>query len=294
MKKSIQTLRLFGIGFGFLSVAFFIYDFLIFSQLKPKMVNFELITRFEENLITLAGIGFVVFLLFHLLSLLALVRYVKHANELKPWPLFLVITGVVSLLFVFSDVALLRDIHKQYRYGFAQPEWSLIYPIIACQLGVTLTFTYLHLSGYFVRKQYDKVTRDVNVFLVVQYVGLICGLFGLASASLGFVFDTAWHPLIHVVLNGLILFFPYALAVFYWLLIKLREKDRQWFDEKQFQDVGKSAMLTLVISGIAMTVLFIINYQDLAGVIRMLWLPLYLFGIIFLFSLGNIVYSNRV
>ncbi len=294
MKNTSQTLRTIVITLGFLSVALFVYDLIIFVRLQPKMVAFESLTGFEENLITWAGIGLMVILLFFLLSLLSLVRHVKSANEVRPFPLFLIIAGVVALLCVFADVALLSDIHKQYRHGLAQPEWTLVYPIIAGQLLVALIFTFLHLSGFFVRKQPDEIVRDINVFLVVQYVGLVCGLMGLTSAGLGFIYRTAYNPLTHVVLTGIVLLFPYALAVLYWLMIKLREKERQWFDEKQLQDVGKSALLTLLISAVYMTALFIFNLQDLAGVVRLVWLPLHLFGVIFLFSLGNLWFSKRI
>ncbi len=294
MKNTRQTLRTVVIALGFLSVALFVYDLITFIRLQPKMVAFEPLTGLEENLITWSGIGLMVILLFFLLSLLSLVRHLKSANEVRLFPLFLIIAGVVALLFVFGDVALLSDIHKQYRHGLAQPEWTLLYPIITGQLLVALILTFLHLSGFFVRKQPDQIVRDINVFLVVQYVGLVCGLVGLASAGLGFVFRTAYNPLTHVVLTGIVLLFPYALAVLYWMVTKLREKERQWFDEKQLQDLGKSALLTLLISVVYMTALFVFNLQDLAGAVRLVWMPLYLFGVIFLFSLGNLWFSKRI
>ncbi len=294
MKNSSHTLRRIVIAMGFLSVALFVYDLTIFFRLQPKMVASKPLTGLEENLITWAGVGLIVILLFFLLSLLCLVRYLKDANEIQPLMIFLIIAGVVSLLFVFGDVALLSDIHKQYRHGLAQPEWTLLYPIIAGQLLVALIFTFLHLSGFFVRKRPDQIVRDINVFLVVQYVGLVCGWMGLTSAGLGFVYRTAYNPLTHVVLTGIVFLFPYALAVLYWLMIKLREKERQWFDEKQLQDLGKSALLTLLINTVYMTALFIFNLQDLAGVVRLVWLPLHLFGVIFLFSLGNLWFSKRI
>jgi len=86
---------------------------------------------------------------------------------------------------------------------------------------------------------------------------------------------------------------PYVLIVIYWLITKIQEEHRQWYDEKQLQDVGKSAFLTLVISIVCMIGLFAVNYNNLGGVVRMLWLPLYLFLVLFLFSAGNLYFGGK-
>jgi hypothetical protein len=256
------------------------------------MVNFENLTASEENLMNGVGVGLLVILAFYLISSLRIAKYLKSAAEIKIFSLFLVVTGVLSFVFVFSDVALLSDISKQYKHGLSQPEWSLVYPIMSLQFATTLIFTYLHLSGFLNRKQVKHVARDSNIFLAVQYVGLVCGLMGLTFASLGFVFPHSWNLLIHTIIGSIVLLVPYALAIFYWLVSKLREEHRQWYDEKQIQDVGKSAFLTLVLSAALMIVLFAANYRNLPGVVSALWLPLYLFAIIFLFSAGNLVFNK--
>lgn len=46
-------------------------------------------------------------------------------------------------------------------------------------------------------------------------------------------------------------------------------------------------------SALFMILLFIINYNNLLGVISILWLPLYLFSVLFLFSLTNLYFSGR-
>ena len=81
------------------------------------------------------------------------------------------------------------------------------------------------------------------------------------------------------------LLIPYALVVGYWLITKLQEEHRHWYDEKQIQDIGKSAFLTLVLSVILMSMLFIINYSNLSCVVSLLCLPLYLFSVLLFFSL---------
>jgi protein-S-isoprenylcysteine O-methyltransferase Ste14 len=207
--------------------------------------------------------------------------------------LILIILGVISVLFVFSDVALLSDISKQYEAGFAQPEWTLVFPIMGFQFIFALVLTYLQVSGYFLQTKSQPVVRDSNIFLVVQVVGVVCGLMGLGLSSLGFFFRGGWSLLLHTIISGLVLIFPYGLAVLYWLMIKLREKNRVWWDEKQSQDVGRSAMVTLALDTVLLLCLFSLNIQDLSGVVRLLWLPLYLFGTMTFFSVGNLFFSSR-
>jgi hypothetical protein len=293
MTKIDKLLKKISIVLGLASLAFFVFDYFVFSKLRPKMVRFEAISSTEESLVNWVGVGLLLFLIFCLLSLFRLFKYLKNAKDITLSSLLLVAAGVLSFLFVFSDVALLGDIGKQYMHGLAQPEWSLLYPILAFQLMTTVIFTCFHLVGFKQEGQVKQIARDSNVFLVVQYVGIICGLMGLAFSCLGFLYPRAWSLQVHSTMTSVILLGPYALAVIYWLITKLQEKHRQWYDEKQVQDVGKSAFLTVVASVIFMAILFITNYNNLRGVVSILWLPLYLFLVLFLFSLGNLYFGRK-
>jgi uncharacterized membrane protein len=293
MTKPSKLLRNVSLILGFLSMAFFGFNFLFFSRLRPKMVAFEAVGGLEESLMNWVGIGLLLFLAFCLLSLFQIAWYLKNAKKVSLFSLLLVLGVVLSLLGIFADVALLGDIGKQYKHNLSQPEWGILYPVMGFQFITALLFTYLHLSGSLMQKQLKHVARDSNVFLIVQYVGIVCGLLGLSLSSLGFVFSRAWSLLIHTSLSSVILLVPYVLVVICWFLVKLQEKKRQWYDEKQIQDIGKSAFLTLVISVFLMTGLFAANYNNLGGVVSVLWLPLYLFLALFLFSLGNLYFSGK-
>jgi hypothetical protein len=293
MTKLDKLLKTTSVALGFASITSFVFNYFVFSKLQPKMVNFEAISLAEEGLMNWVGVGLLILLVFCSLSLFRFVRYLKKAKKITFPSLLLLAGGILSLLFVFSDVALLGDIGKQYKYGLSQPEWSLLYPIMGFQFIVTIALTYFHFFGFKQKDQVKQVIRDSNIFLVVQYVGIICGLMGLTFSSLGFLFHRAWNLQVHVTITPIILLTPYALAVGYWLFTKLQEKQRQWYDEKQLQDVGKSAFLTLILTVIFMIGLFVTNYNNLGGVVTILWLPLYLFLVLFLFSLGNLYFSGK-
>jgi len=278
---------------GGVSLISFIIDYFIFAELRPKMINFEAISQNQENLILVVGAGLLIFLAFCLLSLLRVVQYLKKAKKITPVYSLLLVLGVLCLLFVFSDVALLNDINKQYKFGLEQPEWLLVYPIMAFQFLTAIIFIVFHLFGFKKENQFEDVAKDSNIFLVAQYIGIVCGLLGLASASLGFFFPRAWNLHMHTTIGSIVLLIPYILIVGYWLSIKLKEKTRGWYDEKQIQDIGKSSFMTLVASAVFMISLFAANYNNLNGVVSALWLSLYLFFVLTLFSFGNLYFSRK-
>ncbi len=278
---------------GIMSLISFIADYFIFAELRPKMINFGAISQSQENLMFIVGGGLLIILAFYLLSLLRVVQYLKKAKKITSIYSLLLVAGVLCLLFVFSDLALLTDIDKQYKLGLDQPEWSLVYPIMAFQFLSAIIFTCFHLFGFKKENQVEDVVKDSNIFLTAQYVGIICGLLGLASSSLGFFFPRAWNLHIHTTIGSIVLLIPYVLIVVYWLSIKLKEGISDWYDEKQIQDVGKSSFMTLVASVVFMVLLFVLNYSNLNGVISMIWLPLYIFFVLTLFSFGNLYFSKK-
>lgn len=102
MKKLEKLLRSFSLVLGLACIAFFVFDYFFFSHLRPKMVSFEVISSAEEKLMNWTGIGLLLFLIFCLLSLFQTVKYLKNVRKITFFSLFLVASGVLSLLFIFS------------------------------------------------------------------------------------------------------------------------------------------------------------------------------------------------
>jgi len=153
MNKKTQKLRTLNIILGSFSLMVFGYALYVFLRLQPKMITYKVLSDLEAGMMTGVGFGLLIVIAFFLFSLLHMVNYIRHSEGIKPIMVALIISGVISLLFVFSDVALLNDINKQYRHGLTQPEWFLVYPIMGFQFVITLILLYLHLSGFFMPKQ---------------------------------------------------------------------------------------------------------------------------------------------
>ena len=258
------------------------------------MIQFEKITAAEENLLNYFGIGLLIFLVFCLLSLYQIVKYLKNAKKIS-LPYLLLLAGcVLSFIFIFSDIALLSDISKQYKYGLSQPEWGLLYIVIAFQFVSGSILTYINLFKLKKESEAKYVARDSNIFVIVQYVGTICGLIGLSLTILKSLFPTPlWMIKSQIIIATLVLLIPYVLIVIYWLIVKIQEKPKEWYDEKQIQDIGRSSFLTLIISLAVMVLLFFLNFNNLDGTISVLWLPFYVFLVLFLFSLCNLCFSLK-
>lgn len=130
--------------------------------------------------------------------------------------------------------------------------------------------------------------------MIAQYIGTICGLMGLSFTILNFFFPRPlWMIKIHTMVTTFVLLIPYLLIVTYWSIVKFQEKTREWYDEKQIQDIGKSSFLTLVLSIATMGLLFFLNFNNLEGIVSVLWLPFYAFLVLFLFSFSNLYYSKK-
>ena len=293
MKLKNKTFQVINILTGIVTLAGIIFDFILFANVKEKLVNFLPLTQQEGDLFTVAGFSFLLMAGFFALSLLQLVTSIRYSESLKFVVALLFVVGMVALLMVFADISLLSDIVNQYEAGLEQPEWILLYPILIPQGITVLVFTILHITGYFNKEQTQTITVDSNVFLIVQYTGLLCGAMGLAFAILGFIFTIGWSLKMHTILTNLILLIPYGLAIIYWILVKTKEKPQPLFDEKQRQDVGWSAFITLIIVSAAMILIFALNIHTLDGALSYLWLPIYLFSAILVFSVGNLYFNSK-
>lgn len=293
MNRWEKFLKWISIILGIGALGFFIFDFVFFESLRPRMIAFEPVGAKEEQLIILMGVGLVLFLGFCLASLLRTLNFIRRAKKVKLIYIFLVVSGVVSILFIFADIALLSDIGKQHKYGLDQPEWYVLYPVMGFQVFTTLLFLYFHLFQFKQDELEKEIVFDNNIFMTVQFIGSLCGFIGLSTTLVGYLFPKAWSLKSHTTASLITLLLPYGVSVGYWLFNKASAKERKLYDEKQIQDIGRSAFITLILSALFMNAIFILNFNNLDGVTSILWLPLYLYAILLMFSLGNIYFGWR-
>lgn len=296
MKKNLKILTLITLILDIFSTCALIYNYFAFEILRPKMINFEEL-GLDENYVYGIGIGFIIAFLFHFSAFFTSFfrfQHLKKATLLGTIALFL---GVISFICIVGDLSLLNDIGKEYRFGLeTNSEWRILYLVLIphslfhIMMFILLRQTFIDLKNPVPE---NSVVKDEVIFNMAQYIGIICGVIGL-----GFTFALLFIPIQVWMIKYLILIycpffiFPYGLIVFYWLLIKRKEKIREWYDEKQWQDVTRAAWITLLISIPSMGFMYMLNLQQAITPANILWFPFYLFLILFLFS-GSILYFEK-
>ncbi|MBN1263101.1 MAG: hypothetical protein JW991_01965 [Candidatus Pacebacteria bacterium] len=291
MKKLAGTVKILSVFGGLCSSFLILGGYFFLETFRPRMILFETLTPSEEFSLNYVGVGLLFLLAFFLISFFRVLEFLKDAKRISFARLFLLALSVLAFIFVFGDFALLSDINKQYRHGLAQPEWPVLYLVMGGQLISVLILTIAHLLA-FRKKRTAKVEKDINVFMIAQYLGLFCGTIGFCFIVLNFFFPRPlWMIKLHVSLTSIFFLMPYVLTVGFWLLIKIREKGA-WLDEKQFQDVGRASFLTLIVSLPVMSFLFFWDFFNPNDVLSALWFPFYALLNLALFSFFNL-YQNR-
>ncbi len=261
-----KTFQFINILAGVLTLAGVIFDFILFENVKYKMVGFIPLTHVGRKSADRCRFQPIVDGRLFTLSLLQIITSIRQSESLN-----------FSKSYCSSQGWSLCNGFRRYLFaaGYRKPIWSGLisawmdsalsnsYPARNC----FLVFVLLHFAGYFNKEQAQTVAVDSNIFMIVQYTGLVSGGMGLAFAILGFIFPKGWSHAIHTIVTNLILILPYGLAILYWFVVKTHDKGQPLFDEKQRQDVGWSAFMTLLIVSAMMVFVFIINIHSLDAAI---------------------------
>jgi len=286
--SSIQTIL------GFLSLLGLSFSFYFLESIRPKMIRFETITAVEESRINIFGITLILLIAFSLVSLYKIVQYLKKVKKISFYDLILLSLAILVFLFVFGDLALISDIGKQHKHGLAQPEWFVLYPVLGFQFLSSAILTYAGLFRLRKKVKNEPVARDINIYILVQYVGAVCGFLGLSFTILNFGFPRPlWMIKTHITATSIFLLIPYLLVVLFWFIVKIKEKPKQWYDEKQIQEMGRSSLFTLLSSVIVVSFLFVLNFNSLEQLLSVLWFPFYIFLTLFLFCGANLWFSFK-
>lgn len=281
-------------GLGALTIAGLATAYVVFERLRVKMVRFDPLTAGEESLANIVGVALLAASLFFLLALVRIGRHTMRTQRISWLQAALIGGGVLALLFVFADIALIDDIGSQYEAGLSQPEWPILYLVIAFQAGMAAVLGYVSLFRLRANGDYASAVHDNSSFVLVQVTGTICGLTGLSLMALNLFYPRPAETVrAHAIMASIPLVLPYVLAAGWWLTVKLRERPRRWFDEKQGQDATRAAAQTLALSVPVMGLLYAFGGAAGSGMAGALWFPLYFFLVQFLFS-ALMLYAGRV
>ena len=277
-----------------LSVLWIFYDLYVFMEMKS---NSSAIGSFDNGI----GLGFVIRILLYISFAALLFRAFAGGLKTGAMVVFSVLTGVVSAISVVFDWAALVDIYHDYPNGNeCKMEWNWLFFSLAIQLafcftGLILVFKVMQAKRSAAAAALPVV--DETVYEITQYVGIVCGIAGLAFTVLADITLNEWalkNWLIRLVLfYCLIIILPWFTMVVYWLVRLARNAEATLYDEKQEQDLARSGLNALLVSIPVMAVIFILNYRSEGSATGFLWLPYYLFSTLFVFSLSLLLRYKR-
>jgi len=283
------------------SIAGLIFANTFYILLRNMITSMGDVETFMNRFSIPIAIVYIIFGFFHLAAIFTLVlelNFFKRDNFLRA---FLFFTGIVSLLMVFGDFALMSDISKEYVFGLPGELNILFFSQVLHLIFCILVIVLLVSSRKSVRKKSEEIVlKDDSIFINTQYIGILSGISGLALVT---IFSTlylrvydlpVWAIKAGIVMSSLMAVIPYILIAIYWLILKLREKTGEWYDEKQYQDITRSSLVALLMSIIFLLIVFIIQYifGDFE-LLNFIWFPLYFFFMLLLFSSMTLFFNKR-
>jgi len=275
---------------------------IFFLVLRERIINLQDVEGFLNVFSVPVALVYIIFGISHMAAIFALVlqlNFFKRDNFLRA---FLFFSGIISLLMLFGDFALVSDISKEYIFGlpdefiilfFSQALHFLFYVLMVILFVVTN-------KNIFVEKE-EIVLKDDSIFINAQYIGILSGISGLILIiTFSLLYLTlyelpSWAVDAGIIIISLIAVIPYLAIVMYWLIIKLKEGISEWYDEKQYQDIARAGLITLIISITVMAAIFVGQYFITAlSFFNEIWFPFYIFLILVLFSTYTLYFNKKV
>ena len=300
MKKLLVLSEKITLSFSIISILALIYNFILYIRIDIKTINLGPLNMLISKTEIYAGISIILIILFHLSAILTIILKLKAVVRESIFLSFMFFISIISLLMVFGDFTLIGDIVKEYSAGLPgiESEFAVLY----CSQFLHLLFYCLVIIFIILNNRVKRHThrsdaevplKDEAIFIDAQYIGLFTAALGLAILASLSIFSPLWAIKKGIVTVCAVLVIPYAAIVIYWLVIKIRERVTEWYDEKQFQDVAKAGLVSFL-SSIAILAIFFVIQNTLRKflLLGVIWFPLYFFIALLIFS-GSILYFSK-
>lgn len=233
-----------------------------------------------------------------LLSLLALFLQFRHFKDESILRSAAFVLGFFSLFLIAVDAVMLQEIGNELSLPHGSPgEWGIVFTGHAVH-GLFALLALL--QGLLLRRkkwqpgEIPPVVKDESAFLTVHQVGIFSALLGflciIALKGLGVP-----APYVDglLVLSSVVTLLPYALSAAGWWYVRRKEKPAEWYDEKQFMDLSRGALVTLVISVLVMTALFLLTFFKAITAGGLIGFPIYLCSTLLVFSASTLVIAHN-
>jgi hypothetical protein len=242
------------------------------------------------------------FLLFNtLLILFTTIHSLKRSKRFFTAGELLLVLAAISFIGIFIHFACLIDINNDFAGGFG----------LGIELKIVRALQVVHLLFLLFAVVYfllilkspgdpalSKTLFREQIFVTMNITGIVCSIAGLAIALLYFHYlnmDINKNHLLrrYDITPFLFIFFLYLFVAAGWFIRYIKDRLSGVIDEKQTSDINRSGMIAMLVS---LPLLLIIMFKTflgtpvvykeiyITGTITVLWVPLYLFLVIFIFS----------
>jgi hypothetical protein len=234
----------------------------------------------------------------HLLGLINLVlqyRYFRNENFMRAATF---VIGIFSMFLLAVDVTMLNDIGHEYMFGYdISEEWQIVFSGHAVHVLFAVSLLFQTVTGNRVLRMSSKTTvpvKDESLFLTVHQIGIISAVLGLINIiilSKSGVPQKYFSGLLFVLC--MVFLISYGLAATYWLFTKRKDKPTEWYDEKQFVDISRGALITLVFSVLVNIVFYFLTSCKIIDSCTDIWFPSYILLTLLVFSGSTLFLSKK-
>jgi hypothetical protein len=300
MRKILTLSEKITLSFFLISIFAFIYSLTLYIRIDIRTINFEVINTIISREQIYAAISIILIFIFHLSAILTIILKLRAVNRESIFLSFIFFTSIISLIMIFGDFALMSDIVKEYKAGVPgiESEFAILYfsqflHLLFYCLIIAIIILDNRIKKISVQPDAELPLKDEAIFINTQYIGIFTSVFGLAILITLSASAPLWAIKKGIVAMCALLIIPYAAIAIYWLVIKIRERVTEWYDEKQFQDVTKAGLVSFLSSIIILTIFFVLqNAFKKFLLLNVIWFPLYFFIALLIFS-GTILYSSK-
>ena len=306
MKKNSKTLIWLSIVLSLVCLVWLCVNSFLYRDIPHILVRQNIYTK-------LIGYGLLVILFSHFATILAVTLSSKKSRRMAIAGNILSVLGVVSFISLLLHLLALHGIMDNFTSGYSLR--SILKLVWYSQSALFIFFTYSFL--YFIilacKGENCAPARSISreqIFVALNIIGIVCSILGILTVLVYFRFqcrpaNTDLHNHLHrsdVIPYGFIVL-PYILVLAGWCTRYFNDRRSGWNDEKQKFDINSSGMVSLLTSLPLLICLTIFGFLEvpsisdqiyISGTITILWLPFYLFFVLFIFSVTTLYkYKNN-
>jgi len=192
MEKKLKISGIISLLSGLVSFGFLIYNIIAFELIRSRINSCEELGETTELLAIFFGVGLLVSFFFHISAIITLSLRFQVTKKITMLGLVTLFACIISFICIIGDIAALHDIGIQYEDGLSTTlEWIYLYvALIAHGFFHLLQFIMLYVIFRLLKnsegQEREKVMKDEIIFIIAQYIGILCGTIGLEFYPLFF------------------------------------------------------------------------------------------------------------